>query len=146
MAMPSSVALQGMNKPHLTALFHVIEAAIYIPLSYVLVKKFGGTGAAAGYLFIVLLDALLLQRASCRLFDINILSWYAGLLYRGVVPFITCGVCFLLVKNFSRPLLSLATVSGIALSFIIYMIVVWGLGFDKAARAQIKEYLRLRLG
>ncbi|MCX5707979.1 MAG: oligosaccharide flippase family protein, partial [Candidatus Omnitrophica bacterium] len=46
LAVPSFNALQGLNKPFLPALFHVIETVLYVPAAYFLIFRYGGTGAA----------------------------------------------------------------------------------------------------
>ena len=55
--------LQGLGRPKLPAVFHMIELAIYLPLLFALVREFGIAGAAYAWLIRVSIDAALLTSA-----------------------------------------------------------------------------------
>jgi O-antigen/teichoic acid export membrane protein len=60
--------IQAMGRSDITAKFHLIELPFYILTLFMLVKTFGITGAAYAWTGRVLLDAILLQTYSTKLF------------------------------------------------------------------------------
>jgi len=60
--------IQGAGKPNVTALFHLVELALYIPLLYICILYYGLVGAACAWTFRVILDALMLHSYSVHLF------------------------------------------------------------------------------
>ncbi len=54
--------LQGIGRPDLPAKFHIIEFFLYIPLIFLLTKKFGIKGSAIAWLIRVTLDSVLLYK------------------------------------------------------------------------------------
>lgn len=141
LAAPSFVALQGMDKPHLPAIFHLLETVIYIPLSFFLIYRFGGNGAAAAWLIRVLLDTILLHKASCDLFAVNIFNWYRRITLRSFFPIALCGLLFWRLKSLNLNLFSPGNISGIFLTLFIYAYLVWSCGMDDIMRNKIKESL-----
>ena len=141
-ALPSFTALQSLGKPQLPAMFHVIEALFYIPASYIMIMKFGGVGAAAACLLRVILDALLLNTACCKILGERVLVWYARLVYRAFGPALLCGLLFWFLKSRSLPFLSVLNLGGIILIFALYAAAVWTWGLDSVAREDITEYLK----
>ena len=63
--------VQSQGKPKLTALFHLAELIIYIPLIWILVKHFGLVGAALAWVIRVIIDFSLLQRTAKNLQNNN---------------------------------------------------------------------------
>lgn len=51
---------RAANKPHLPAIFHIIEVIIYIPLAYWLISEYNIIGAAIAWFIRVLIDFILL--------------------------------------------------------------------------------------
>ncbi len=144
LAAPSMVALQGLDKPHLPAFFHVIELILYLPLSYFLIRKLGGVGAAYAWVLRVSLDTFLLHRAACRIFAEPLLGCYGKLLRRGFIPSAFCILLFLFLKRLDLALLSPVSIFGIFLTFICYCSAVWFFGFDQFTRDKVKEFLGRR--
>ncbi len=142
MAGPSIVALQGMEKPHIPALFHVIELAFYVPLSFLLIRRYGGTGAAAAWCLRVAVDTLLLHKASCSLFGVSLFAWYRRLLYRGLTPLLVCAVLFPLLKRAGLPLLSAMNIIGILLIFALYAFSAWRWAFDDMSRQKLSAFIQ----
>jgi O-antigen/teichoic acid export membrane protein len=60
LAQPLFVALYAKNRPDLPAKFHLLELLIHIPLTVILIRGFGVTGAAAAWATRVALDLSLL--------------------------------------------------------------------------------------
>ena len=60
LAHPPYIALYAEGRPDLPAKFHLIELAVHVPLAWMLVSRFGVTGAALSWALRVLLDTTLL--------------------------------------------------------------------------------------
>jgi len=144
-AWPSLVALQGMGRPHIPAAFHLIEAVLYLPSSYMLIRAYGGLGAAAAWLARVSLDAVLMHAASCRLFGRRLAGWYATLIYRGVVPLCACWVGLWLLRRCALPLLHPVTLCGLIVTLAVYVCSVWTVGIDRETRQRLTEYLKAKI-
>jgi O-antigen/teichoic acid export membrane protein len=140
-AAPSMNILQGMGKPQIPALFHVIETVIHIPLGYFLIYRYGGVGAALTWFFRVLLDTILLANASCKALDISLLQWCRSLLYSILPPALVCSSLLLLLNSFHLRLLNAINIAGICAVFSLYVFFVWKHGLDELARSRIIEFL-----
>ncbi len=64
-------ALQSLGRPDLTAKFHLCELALHVPLSFVLIMRFGLIGGALAWAIRVLLDTLLITRVTLRLMNLR---------------------------------------------------------------------------
>ena len=142
LAVPSLNALQGLNKPHLPALFHVIETVLYVPAAYFLIVRYGGTGAALACLLRVCLDTVLLNYASCRLFGVKLFLWYGRIFLRGFFPVLVSGIGLWVIQKLNLPFFSLLNLASISLMFIIYFVLVWQWGIDDFARVKIRQLVR----
>ena len=56
--------VQARGKPKLTALYHLAELAIYVPLIWILVSYLGLVGAALAWVVRVIIDFTLLQHTA----------------------------------------------------------------------------------
>lgn len=63
--------LQGIGRPELPAKFHLLELPVYIALAWILVSRWGITGAALSWTFRVLLDAVLLFGATFKVYGFS---------------------------------------------------------------------------
>jgi Na+-driven multidrug efflux pump len=61
-----NVYLLGQGRPDLPAKFHLLELPLYVALAWLLVARFGVTGAALAWTIRVSFDALLLAVAVWR--------------------------------------------------------------------------------
>ena len=141
LAYPSSVALRGLGKPSIPALFHVFETIIHIPVSYLLIRHFGGVGAAWAWFIMVTIDTFLLHMASCSTLGIGLMSWYRSIANRCILPLMTCGLLLLGVKTFGVSLLHPLSIVGIFISFAVFFYTIWKWGFDDRGRNEIREFL-----
>ncbi|MDD5679711.1 MAG: flippase [Candidatus Omnitrophica bacterium] len=141
-AWPSAVILQGVGKPHIPAAFHLIETVIYIPLACVFIYKFGVLGAAFAWFLRVLLDTILLNKASCDLFGERLITWYGRLCYRSFPPMALCCLLFWWLRSFDLPLLNPISMIGFFTAFILYVLFVWRWGLDDMARNKTLEILK----
>lgn len=66
LAHPLFISLYALNRPDLPAKFHLVELVIHVPLTIMLIRSFGITGAAAAWTARVSLDFLLLIVATSR--------------------------------------------------------------------------------
>ena len=76
------VTLYAFNRPDLPAKFHLVELAIHIPLTILLVRNFGITGAAAAWTGRVGLDVCLLLAASARCTGVSVAAVAGGRIAR----------------------------------------------------------------
>lgn len=61
--------LHSNGNPKITAIFHMIELIIYVPILWLMTNEFGLIGAAISWVFRVLVDYFLIQITICRLID-----------------------------------------------------------------------------
>jgi len=141
MAYPSLGVILGLGKPHLPAIFQIIETVIYIPLAYIFISKFGRVGAAIAWSIRMLLDTFLIQRAACNLLGESTLGWYGRIFYRGLPPLVLAGLLFWNLKCIGAPLISPFNIVGILFIFVFYSLVVWRWGLDDVARSKAKIFL-----
>jgi O-antigen/teichoic acid export membrane protein len=78
LACPLFISLYAKNRPDLPAKFHLIELAIHIPLTIVLIRSFGITGAAVAWTTRLTLDMCLLLWAAARSAESPIASVAGG--------------------------------------------------------------------
>jgi O-antigen/teichoic acid export membrane protein len=141
LASPSYVALQGLGKPYYPALFHVIETIIHIPASYLLIRHFGGVGAAWAWFIRVAIDTILLQKTSCSTLGISLMRWYRSIAIRVILPLMTCGLLLLGIKEFNLSLYHPLSILGFITIIIVYFFFVWKWGLDAMDRNEIKRFL-----
>ncbi|MBN1527385.1 MAG: oligosaccharide flippase family protein [Candidatus Omnitrophica bacterium] len=142
MAGPSLNILQGVGKPHIPAAFHIIEVIFYVPLAYILIRKFGGTGAALAFLARALLDTALLHKAAAVLFGEGLFAWYLRLFRRSFAPVFVCGLLLWWLKNFSPYILHPLTIGGLIAAFVVYAYIIWQWGLDDFARERARSFLK----
>jgi O-antigen/teichoic acid export membrane protein len=82
---PSYHLLHAAGRADLTARYHLLELAIHVPVSILLIFRLGVIGAALGWLLRVSLDSTLLLRAAARVTGVRIRSIAASLAW-GAVP------------------------------------------------------------
>jgi len=140
-AWPSLSFLQGTGKPYMPAAFNLIEAVIYIPAAWMLVRKFGIYGAAFAWLIRVIFDTLCLHIAASILLKERILAWYGRLFYRGLPPLLVSVFLFWRLRNLGLRLIDPLNIAGIFAVFVIYACIVWKWGLDDIARNKVKEFL-----
>jgi len=141
LASPSFVAIQGLGRPSQPALFHVIETIIHLPVSYLLIRHFGGVGAAWAWFIRVSIDTILLQKASCNTLGTSLISWYRSIGIHCSLPILTCGLLLFGLKKFNLSLLSPLSILGFITTIIIYFSLIWKWGLDDVDRDKMKEFL-----
>jgi O-antigen/teichoic acid export membrane protein len=139
-AYPSAVVLNGVGKPHLPALFHCCELALYLPAGYFLIKTHGAAGAAAAWLLRVCVDTLLLQYAACAFLGSGHIPWLFRLLRRGILPVAAGVFLFWALKKIGLPFMHIGTFAGIAAVALAYAAIVWRFCLDDQARGRLREF------
>ncbi len=140
-AYPSITALQGIGKPQLPAFFHLVETIIYIPTVYLLIKEYGGLGAAAAWFLRVLLDTVLLHHASCKFLGESLFEWYRSLLSRSIWPTTISAFSFIILKINNFSLIDPLNIGGILITGALYSYAVWKISFDDITRARCAAVL-----
>src|SRR6202158_4103881 len=112
------VTLYGINRPDLPAKFHLTELVIHIPLTILLVKQFGITGAAAAWTTRVGLDLCLLLAGAARCTGVSIAAVAGGRTARvgaavlGLVAAMMVGAALLASAPAIASILTLASIVG----------------------------------
>ena len=140
-AYPSITALQGIGKPQLPAYFHLAETLIYIPAVYLLIKEYGGIGAAAAWFLRVFLDVVLLQYTTCKFLGESSVKWYRSLLFRSVWPIAIGVFSFIIMKTANLVLTHPINIGGILITGALYSYAVWKISFDDITRARCTAVL-----
>jgi uncharacterized MnhB-related membrane protein len=108
---------------------------------YLLIKEYGGIGAASAWLLRVLFDVVLLQYASCKFLSESLFEWYQRLISRSVWP-ITIGVfSFIIMKTANLALTHPLSIGGILVTGAVYSFAVWKISFDDTTRARCTAVL-----
>lgn len=79
--------IQGVGRPKITAMFHLVEFPLYIGLIYMAAKYFGITGVAVVWLLRIVLDAAALFYYAIRKLQLKnpLLGMRSGLLVTGLI-------------------------------------------------------------
>jgi O-antigen/teichoic acid export membrane protein len=139
--------LQGMGKPKITAVFHVVEIPLHVALVWILVARMGIVGAAIASTMRVLIDTTLLFWACSwmRLTSFQTLLKQGTL--RSLVSLVAFGVALYIGAGVVEPL---PVRIGIALVLLVcYVLAEWRWIIDSRDRLflnEIKSGILVRLG
>ncbi len=145
LAQPLLVVLYAKNRPDLPAKFHIIELAIHVPVTIILIRAYGITGAAIAWTTRVVLDMTLLSWAAARSTNASTLQIMGGRLGQAVSS------VFLLVAGLmaSRSLAessALAEAVGVLATIAVFAGVSWSWilrGQERGAiRGVLHSYLK----
>jgi O-antigen/teichoic acid export membrane protein len=140
LAHPLFISLYAKNRPDLPAKFHMIELAIHVPLTIVLIKSFGIAGAAAAWSGRVTLDTCLLLWATARAAERPVLSVAGGSTGRAAAA-----IAVLLAALFGSKLLAgpsvVVTIVAIVVASAGFAIAGWNWILRDPERAAIKRTL-----
>jgi O-antigen/teichoic acid export membrane protein len=136
LAHPLFISLYAKNRPDLPAKFHLIELAIHVPLTIVLIRSFGIAGAAAAWTTRVTLDMCLLLWAAARSAESPMLTIAGGRTGRAV-----SAIVLLLVALFASKSLALlsvvAAIAGVIAATMVFAAVSWSWVLRDQERAAI---------
>jgi O-antigen/teichoic acid export membrane protein len=133
--------IQGIGRPDLTAKFHLLETPVFAGMAWILIHKFGITGAALAWTLRVTIDALLLFGASFRKLPDNLASLIKNGFFKAGPVFIgfTSGA-ILGARHFPNLKLKAAVIAGLT---IIFVVVSWKYVLDSKERTTIRNFLNL---
>lgn len=86
-------AVQAMGRPDVTARLHLLEAAVHVPVTLLLVARWGIAGAAAAWTLRAVLDAVLVARAAHRMLGASWRDLGAGRGIAGATALVAVGAC-----------------------------------------------------
>jgi len=139
---PFSV-VQALGRADLTARFHLLEVAVHVPITLLLVQRWGVPGAGASWALRVALDALLVFGAAGRLLNVRLRDPLAGRWW----PTLLIGAGTLALAMLAAqvaaesPRLAAAMVLAAAVG---YAAAVWRLALTSAERATALAAVRTR--
>jgi O-antigen/teichoic acid export membrane protein len=133
--------LQGIGRADITAKFHLVELIVCIPLTWILVKKWGINGAAAAWAIRVTLDMILLFWAAWKVGQIRFSFLVANRIPQSVFSlFIFAGMGSLLLLMKMSMKWGIVAFLFVSMSFGLF---VWNYSFDGEERAWAKNRLSL---
>ena len=131
--------IQGMGRPDLTAKFHLLEMPVFAGAAWILIHKFGITGAAWAWTLRVTIDALLLFGASFR----QLPTIRESLIKKGFHKACAAFAGFTVGAMLSARLVPILTlkISAIAGLIIFFGVVSWKYVLDSKERLTIGNFL-----
>lgn len=117
--------IQGMGRPDVTAKFHLVEAAFYLPCAWWLVKGYGPTGAALAWALRAGIDALLLLLFAKRF----LLEEHARYKVYAVCAVSSVGVLILAMVSLPFPVK--LPIVGLVLTAFILTVWYWGVEVEE---------------
>lgn len=140
LAHPSYVFLYALGRPDLPAKFHLAELCIHLPVTWLLVTKFGVAGAASAWALRVSIDCALLTTFAKRRME-PLPAEYARhtkrvLLVVGLLAVIALASA---VLSASSPI---AAVTVMIAGLLVYVTIAWKTALDDTERALAKSMAR----
>jgi O-antigen/teichoic acid export membrane protein len=135
--------LQGIGRPDLPAKFHLIELPIYIVVVWLLVSRYGISGAAAAWTLRVALDALLLFWATFKICGLSIrILETNGAAIAGASLLILAGVGYVM-KTIATDFSIYSQLLIMILLLILFAWIVWGRVLDGLDRGVVLKMMKL---
>ncbi len=132
--------LQGIGRADITAKFHLLELGFYIPLTWLLVKTWGITGAAVSWAIRTTVDMILLFWASRRMGGIRF-SFFrdSDILWSGSLlgAFAISGFFLMKLKW---------GIAGLVVTSLLLLVALWRCSFSTEERIWIFDRLRSVMG
>ncbi|MBA2687611.1 MAG: flippase [Gemmatimonadaceae bacterium] len=135
--------LQAAGRPDLTAKFHIGELALHLPLTWVLVHRYGVAGAATAWLVRVTVDTTLLLWANRRLLGLS--AWDA---VEGKAIVLTGSAFSLLAmlgvsRRYSEHSL-IATGALVLFALLVFAALAWWRVLEEGERVAVGRVIRRR--
>jgi O-antigen/teichoic acid export membrane protein len=136
--------LQGVGQPDIPAKFHFLELPLHIGIAWILVNRWGITGAAVAWTLRVAFDALLLFAASFKVCQFSPrLLVSNGVASTAVIILFLTGVSYKLkCLTQALPLVVQYVISIILVGFFVW--VTWGIMLDASERKAIVKAIKPR--
>ena len=145
LAQPLLVVLYAKNRPDLPAKFHIAELAIHVPVTIILIRAYGITGAAIAWTTRVMLDMTLLSWAAARFSNASTVQIMGGRLGQ-TVSSVFLLVAGLIASKFFAERSALAEVVGVLATIAVFAGVSWSWilrGQERGAiRGVLTSYLK----
>jgi O-antigen/teichoic acid export membrane protein len=135
--------LQAAGRPDLPAKFHMLELVGYVPLTWLLVSRYGVTGAAIAWSLRVFVDALLLFGAGIKVLHLRPATILAG---RGrlMAASLLMLLGAMVVAGASRVRMPTLSFALLALSICVFSVIAWTRIIDVDERFAITSVLGRR--
>ena len=127
--------LQASGRPDVPAKFHIFELIIHLPLTWVLVRRLGISGAALAWAIRVTLDSALLFVATDRVMGISLTAVFRARGGRVAAALLASTVLTFAIAAAPLPL-AVAAALGMVV-FILFALFVWRFVFAESERAAI---------
>ena len=141
LANPLFVALYARKRPDLPAKFHLIELAVHIPLTIVLIRSFGIAGAAAAWMTRSVLDLCLLFGGAAATSQSSFREVAGGRVGRSVVSIVLFGLSLFASKALVGVSIALSLVTVVGL-MAIFALASWRWILEDAERSAVTRTLR----
>lgn len=125
--------IQGIGKPDITAKIHFVEVILYVPCTYMLIRKFGITGAALSWMVRMGIDSIVLYIFARRNMDSR-----SAQSLKQVWPIILF-LMLLALSMISLPFV--VKVLFFALTLLVFVLIGWFVIIEVNEREQIGDML-----
>ena len=115
--------LQGIGRADLTAKFHVLETIFYVPLTWILIKRWGINGAAVGWTIRMIMDTLLLFWASWKYGRIRLSSHFRNSMIIILLTLSVYGVSGYIFSRWAWGLYGIAALTACEFLFVWFYII-----------------------
>lgn len=124
LAMPLLVLLYAKHRPDLPAKFHLLELAVHIPLTIILIKAYGISGAAAAWTIRVTIDMCLLFWAGSRVSNISVGKLAGGEVLKSAIWVLLLVATLAVAKALAVSSLLMA-IAGAAATLVVFSAASW---------------------
>jgi len=94
------IFLRAYGKPHLPAIYHLIESIFYIPIAYFLIKSMGISGAAIAWGIRVLIDTILLCYSTIKILKSSAIEMIKAIFNINLIFALLSGLLIAFMKEF----------------------------------------------
>jgi len=129
--------LQGSGRPDIPAKFHVLELVIHLPLTWLLVRAFGITGAALAWTIRVSLDGVLLFAASDRVLGMSLAHAFRNRGKRAVIALLGLVTAALAIASARTQVVVVGALSVPVLA--VFGLLAWRFVLDQGERTAIQR-------
>jgi O-antigen/teichoic acid export membrane protein len=141
LAMPLLVLLYAKHRPDLPAKFHLFELAVHIPLTILLIRAYGISGAAAAWTIRVTIDMCLLFWAGSRVSRISVGQLAGGDVVKSATWVLLLVVSLAAAKALSVSSMGLAIVAT-AVTLLVFAAANWRWVLTQRDRSALTGTLR----
>jgi len=133
--------LQGIGKPNLPALFHIIELPVYILLLFLLTKNLGIVGSALAWCSRIIVDCIL-QFASSHKLAPHIFSAYKENHIYPIILLYTALLSLFIINHHIHTTLFVSSITDLVL-LILFLSIIWFVFITPKEKSTLFTVLRL---